>query len=139
MLKLNRLPNVQTVGYIDTQGGKRDREIVRAEMEIYAGWNKSKIAISDVFFDRIPFQESEDGEGVAEAYLKNITATARRTPGFLEPTIVVQNPGSIPDANFKTSGADVTVVFEGAYAGVPKRDAAGKKLAELGGKRKEAC
>lgn len=107
--RLNTLPNVQTIGYVDTAYGTRDNETVRKEIATYAGWNNSGIAISGVFFDHTPAEDVGD----ARVYMKNVSATVRHSEGFLEPTIVVHNPAKVPAENMTNYHADMTVVFDG--------------------------
>ncbi|KAF2451677.1 hypothetical protein P171DRAFT_376037 [Karstenula rhodostoma CBS 690.94] len=129
--RLNTLPNVQAIGYVDTDYGSRDGEKVRKEISTYAGWNNTDLAISGIFFDHTPAEDVDD----ARIYLKNVSATVRHTEGFLEPTIVVHNPGKVPAANMTNYHADVTVVFEGAYKDMLTRDETKAQLRELGGSR----
>jgi hypothetical protein len=129
--RLNTLPNAQTIGYVDTAYGSRDGEKVRKDIATYAGWNNTRIALSGIFFDHTPAEDVDD----ARIYLKNISATVRHTEGFLEPTIVVHNPGRMPDVNLTKYHADVTVVFEGELKDMPSRDETRTKLRDLGGGR----
>ncbi|KAJ4351538.1 uncharacterized protein N0V89_006881 [Didymosphaeria variabile] len=131
--RLHTLPNAQTIGYIDIAYGSRDREKVLGEIAIYAGWNNTNIAISGIFFDHTPVEDIDD----ARAYLKNVSATVRHSEGFLEPTLVVHNPGKMPDANMTNYHADITVVYEGEYKGMPARDELKTKLWELDGRRED--
>ncbi|KAJ4301503.1 hypothetical protein N0V90_003595 [Kalmusia sp. IMI 367209] len=131
--RLSTLPNVQTIGYIDTAYGARDVEIVRKEIATYAGWNNSNIAISGIFFDHTPTEDVDD----ARAYLKNVSATVRHSDGFLDPRMVIHNAGRLPDVNMASYRADVTVVFEGEYKDVPKRGELRGKLRDLHGRRED--
>lgn len=132
--KLNKIPNVRTVGYIDTKNGNRENTTVREEIATYAGWNNTDgLAIHGIFFDRTPSQDVDDARG----YLKNISAKVRHSEGFLEPKLVIHNPGVVPNASLASYRADITVVFEGAYEELPKRDDMKAKLSELQGRRDE--
>ncbi|KAL1593250.1 hypothetical protein SLS60_010858 [Paraconiothyrium brasiliense] len=131
--RLNTLPNAHTIGYIDTAYGSRDSDKVRKDIATYAGWNNSNIAISGIFFDHTPAEDVDD----SRAYLKNVSATVRHSEGFLEPTLVVHNPGKMPDANMTSYHADVTVVYEGEYKEMPARDEIKAKLCELHGRRED--
>lgn len=131
--RLNKMPNVQAIGYIDTVYGSRNNETVRKEIATYAGWNKSGIAISGIFFDHTPAEDVND----ARAYLKNVSATVRHSEGFLDPKIVVHNPGKVPDANMTSYRADVTVVFEGELKDMPERGDMREKLRDLKGRRED--
>ncbi|KAK7187612.1 hypothetical protein DPSP01_003706 [Paraphaeosphaeria sporulosa] len=131
--RLNMLPNVQAIGYVDTEYGSRDGEKVRKDIATYAGWNNTDLGISGIFFDHTPAEDVND----ARIYLKNVSATVRHTEGFLEPTIVVHNPGKVPNANMTNYQADVTVVFEGEYKSMPPREETKAKLRDLGGRRQD--
>ncbi|KAF1955909.1 hypothetical protein CC80DRAFT_526036 [Byssothecium circinans] len=141
--RLNKFSNVQTVGYIDTERGARSNVTVFKEVETYAGWNQSKIAVSGIFFDRTPFEEWEregnntSDEGTAKEYLRNITEAVRHAEGFLRRKVVIHSPGSVPNVNLTSAHADVTVVFEGAYAEIPARGWMREKLVSLGKRREE--
>ena len=131
--RLNRLPNVQTIGYVDTAYGSRDNETVRKEIVTYAGWNNSGIAISGIFFDHTPAEDMNN----ARAYLKNVSVTVRHSEGFLEPSLVVHNPGKVPEKNMKSYHADVTVVFDGEFKDMPERKELKAKLRDLNGRRED--
>jgi hypothetical protein len=131
--KLNVFGNVQTVGYIDTVGGTRDNTTVRKEVATYAGWNKSGIAIHGIYFDHTPSSNTDN----EREYLKNITAMVRDAKGFLEPSVVVHNPGVVPDVNLTAYHADVTVVFESEYKDLSPRHGMHEKLKRLGGRRED--
>ena len=131
--RLNTLSNVQAIGYVDTDYASRDREAVLKDIAIYAGWNKSDIAISGIFFDRTPSEDVND----ARAYLKNVSATVRHSEGFLNPAIVVHNSGKIPNENITGYHVDVTVVFDGEYDNLPSQKAFKAKLRGLKGRRED--
>lgn len=131
--KLSVFPNVQTVGYIDTEKGSRDDSLVRQQIATYAGWNKSEIALSGIFFDHTP--SSDIGE--ARGYLKNISATVRHSEGFVGEALVIHNPGVVPDEEMTRYRADVTVVFQGAYREMPTMGDMKGKLRGLSGRRED--
>ncbi|KAF2645201.1 hypothetical protein P280DRAFT_360715, partial [Massarina eburnea CBS 473.64] len=145
--RLNKLSNVQTVGYIDTERGTRDSAAVRKEIETYAGWNQSKIAISGIFFNNTPYEEWEHGQrkrgahtmwsGTAESYLQNVTATVRQAQGLLEPKLVLHSPGRVPQVSLTSAHVDLTVVFEGTYTELPSKTSMREKLKALGGRREK--
>lgn len=112
-------PNVQTLGYIDTAGGSRDNATVRKEIETYAGWADVSKAMSlhGIYFDHTPYQ----GENDTLSYMKNITETVRSSKGFGDRTLVVQNPGRVPEASLLAFKPNITVVFEGSYADMPRK------------------
>lgn len=131
--RLNTLPNVQAIGYVDTANGTRDDEKVRKDIATYAGWNNTDIAISGIFLDHTPAEDIGD----ARIYLKNVSATVRHSGGFLEPTIVVHNPGKVPNANMTNYHADITVVFEGEFKDMPPREEFKTNLRKLNGARQD--
>ncbi|KAI8942631.1 hypothetical protein NX059_000685 [Plenodomus lindquistii] len=116
---LNRYPNVQTLGYIDVAGGATDNATVRKEIETYAGWSNvsSDMALAGIFFDHTPYKDDNN----TAAYLKNISTTVRNSDGFVGSTLVVHNPGRIPDASVMGSMPNLTIIFEGAYADMPRK------------------
>jgi hypothetical protein len=124
---------VQTIGYIDTEGGKRSNVSVREDITTYADWNKSEIAIHGIYFDRTPLHDEDDGR----EYLRNISATVRHEDGFLEPKLVVHGAGAVPDVDMISDRADITVVFEGPYEDLPNRKGVGRGLSALDGTRQD--
>lgn len=117
---LNKHPNVQTLGYIDTAGGAVDNATVRMEIETYAGWSNisSDLTLAGIFFDHTPYRNDND----AAAYLTNISATVRHSDGFGGDSLVVHNPGRVPDAGVMESMPNLTVIFEGAYVDMPRKE-----------------
>ncbi|KAF2688139.1 hypothetical protein K458DRAFT_440834 [Lentithecium fluviatile CBS 122367] len=122
-----------TIGYIDTEGRKRDNASVREDIARNAGWSNSEIAIHGIYFNHTP---TSDVDG-ARTYLKNFGTTVRHEEGFLEPKVVVHNPGMVPDANMTSYHADITVVFESEYRDLPNRKDVREKLKTLGGRRED--
>lgn len=106
---------------------------MRRDIATYAGWNKTDIPLSGIFFDHTPAEDIND----ARIYLKNVSATVRHTEGFLEPAIVVHNPGKVPNVTMTNYHADVTVVFEGEYKDLPPRKETKAKLRGLDGSRQD--
>ena len=105
---------------------------MRDEIATYAGWSKSEIAIHGIYFDKTPAEDVGD----ARTYLKNISAAVRHE-GFLEPRLVVHNPGTVPNVNLTSYPADVTVVFEGEYKNMPKKEEMRAKLQALEHRRED--
>jgi hypothetical protein len=124
---------VQTVGYIDTEGGKRSNVSVREDIMTYAGWNNSGIAIHGIYFDRTPLHDDDD----SREYLKNVSATVRHEEGFFEPKLVVHGAGAVPDVDMMSDRADITVVFEGRYEDLPDRKNMSRELKALDGTRQD--
>lgn len=60
--KLNRYPNVRTVGYIPTDYGNRPVSDVLRDIATYAGWstNATGVAMHGIFFDEAPHEYSAD-------------------------------------------------------------------------------
>lgn len=86
---------------------------------MYSGWSKFQdLKLNGIFFDRTPYKD----EGDASEYLRNISATVRHSEGFLEPRLVVHNPGCVPDFGLIQYRVDMVVLFEGAYSDVPSRE-----------------
>lgn len=131
--RLNTLPNVQTIGYIDTAYGSRDGDKVRTEIATYAGWNNTEIPMSGIYFDHTPAKDVND----TRQYLRNVSATVRHSDGFRQPSIVVHNPGRVPDPSMTSYHADLTVVFEGEYSDMPMRNGTKTSLQGLSGRRED--
>lgn len=130
--RLNRLPNVKTVGYVGTKGGTRENKTVNDEIETYAGWSrKSGLGLHGIFFDQTPIVDSME----MRHYLKNISATVKHSKAFLEPKMVIHNPGKIPNANLTGPYVDITIVFEGECADIPKHEVMKPELAKLPARR----
>ncbi|CAO2654975.1 Nn.00g117080.m01.CDS01 [Neocucurbitaria sp. VM-36] len=112
--------NVKTLGYIDTAGGTRDNATIRSEIATYSGWAKvsDKLAINGIYFDHTPWKYADD----VRAYLKNISATVRHSEGFGDEAMVVHNPGRVPDEGLMAYKPDLTVVFEGVYEDMPRKN-----------------
>ncbi|KAA8622738.1 spherulin 4-like cell surface protein [Pyrenophora tritici-repentis] len=55
---LSKYENIRILGYIDTDGGKRDNATIRQEIAVYVGWhNISKsLTLSGIYFDRTPYK-----------------------------------------------------------------------------------
>ncbi|KAF1362960.1 hypothetical protein EJ07DRAFT_106314 [Lizonia empirigonia] len=116
---LEVFPHVQTLGYIRTDSGARDNATVRSDIAIYSGWSKFQdLRLNGIFFDQTPYKD----EGNACEYLRNISATVRHSEGFLEPKLVVHNPGRVPDIGMVRYRADMIIVFEGTYSDLPSRN-----------------
>jgi hypothetical protein len=112
-------PHVQTLGYIRTDGGTRDNATVHADIATYSGWSEFQdLKLNGIFFDETPYKN----EGNMCEYLRNISAAVRHSKGFLEPKLVVHNPGHVPDAAMVRYRTDMIVVFEGEYSELPSRE-----------------
>lgn len=121
-------PHVQTLGYIRTDHGARDNATVRAEIATYSGWSKFQdLRLGGIFFDQTPCKD----EGNASEYLRNISATVRHSKGFLDPKLVVHNPGCVPDVGLLRYRTDLIVIFEGKFSDLPSRKQLKNSVAEL--------
>jgi hypothetical protein len=131
--RINMYPNVQTLGYINTYNGALANATVRSQIATYALWSNvtEDLALHGVYFDRTPWRD--EGDGVAKAYMQNVSAVARRIGGWAmdQQGMVVYNPGRVPDANMMAYAPDITVVFEGAYSDVPKKEEMSAQLAAV--------
>jgi hypothetical protein len=128
------LSNIKTVGYIDTARRSRANTVVITEIETYAGWSqKSGLTVDGIFFDQTPTRGSND----TEYYTRNISGTVKHSSGFLEPRLVIQNSGQVPDASLLNAYIDLTVVFEGAYENIPAREQMKASLGRLPGSRQD--
>lgn len=134
---LNKYSNVQTLGYIDTARGAVDNATVRKEIETYAGWSNvsSDLTLAGIFFDQTPYKM--DNESVAYRYLTNISAIVRHSDGFGGNSLVVHNPGRVPDASLMGSMPNLTVIFEGEYVNMPRKENLNSKLDGLRQNRKD--
>lgn len=134
---INIYPNVQTLGYINTANGTIANATVRAQIATYAGWKKvsAGMALRGIYFDHTPWQN--DHHGIAEAYLRNVSAAVKHTDGWNGggEGVVVHNPGHIPDAGLMVDQPDITVVYEGTYDDMPERKTLHEELAAVEGKR----
>ncbi|KAF2738915.1 hypothetical protein EJ04DRAFT_583270 [Polyplosphaeria fusca] len=134
--RLNGNDRVRTLGYIDVAHGNRTNTSVFADIDTYAGWSKQdRFGVHGIFFDRTPAGDDDDGDAEQIAYLRNITRYARNATGLLEPKVVAFNVGSVPSRNVSSIGADLTVVYEGAYGGVPGHGEVQGQLRNRTGKR----
>lgn len=118
---LHRHQNVQVLGYIDTVGGKRNQSLVRAAIDRYAGWfNQSdEFGLHGVYFDHTPWKYDNE----TQVYLRNISSVVRHAKGFHEGALVAHNPGRVPDEKVMASlQPNITVVYAGAYADMPRGD-----------------
>jgi hypothetical protein len=131
--RLNKFQNVQTLGYINTDGRKTDNATARTEIATYAGWSNvsQNLGLSGIYFDQTPYQDEND----VRAYPRNISTTVRQSDGFGRMPLVVHNPGRVPDKEYITHEADITIVFEGAYAARSSRKELHSRLVPSRGTR----
>jgi hypothetical protein len=139
--RLNIYPNVRILGYINTLGATLPNPTVRAQIATYALWSNvtHELALHGIFFDQTPWRD--DGSGDAREYMRNVSDTAKRSAGWAgeHEGVVVYNPGRVPEIDLMAYKPDVTVVFEGRYVDVPKREELAAKLqAAMGGRESYA-
>lgn len=92
---------VRTIGYVDTDYGRRDPAVITDEVARYARW----YGITGVFMDQVSASLA-DLDHYAGCVLAARTAGAQ---------LVVLNPGTEPHPGY-VDLADVTVTFEGSWA-----------------------
>lgn len=126
MKVLHRHQNVQALGYIETAGGSRNPSLIRAEIDLYAGWfNRStELGLHGIYFDHTPAKS----DNYTQSYLANISNIVRQTEGFQDGVLVAHSPGCVPERELTTaSQPNMTVIYEGVYDNMPR----GEKLHEM--------
>lgn len=113
--KLNAYGNVQTVGYVSTDYTKRNLSLVLQDIGTYSAWSQNITApglgMNGIFLDETPSQYDE----ASAEYYETIESAVRSSDGLGINPLIIQNPGTLPDARFLSS-CDVSVVFEGTYS-----------------------
>ncbi|KAL9124860.1 MAG: hypothetical protein Q9175_008166 [Cornicularia normoerica] len=115
--ELNSYPNVQTLGYVDTNFTHRAYSAVVSDINAYATWQsytEANISIAGIFFDDVNNTAVSHASTAVATYMHNASAYAyANVPSDVTP--VVFNPGSLaPTALF--SYCDTMVEFENALA-----------------------
>ncbi|KAL9066389.1 MAG: hypothetical protein Q9161_007608 [Pseudevernia consocians] len=110
---LNSYPNVQTLGYVDTDFTHRAYSAVVSDIDTYASWSgytSANISIAGIFFDDV----NNTASNAVNTYMRNASAYAyANVPSDITP--VVFNPGSLaPTTLF--SYCDTMVEFENALS-----------------------
>ena len=108
---LNALPNVRTLGYVDTAYAKRDINLVNQDIDKYANWasfTDGNITVHGIFFDDV---SSTDSQSIYHYYerLGDYTHTHDHDIPY-----VIFNPGTTAPAQL-FSYCDTMVEFEGPY------------------------
>ena len=108
---LNALPNVRTLGYVDTGYAKRDIKLVNKDIDTYANWASFKdgnITVHGIFFDKVA---TTDSQSVYHYYerLGDYTHTHDNNIPY-----VIFNPGTTAPAQL-FSYCDTMVEFEGPF------------------------
>ncbi|EPS36433.1 hypothetical protein H072_10024 [Dactylellina haptotyla CBS 200.50] len=107
--RLSAAPNVDTVGYVFTDYGRRSIADVEADVAKYAGWG----LLNGIFFDETP-QGHNQTINDPVAYLTTITNKVRSTNAFRGPeSLVIHNPGT-PSLNPEVLGLgqNFTIIIE---------------------------
>jgi hypothetical protein len=134
---INVLPNVHTLGYINTDRGALPNATVRAQIATYAGWKNVGAGLRGIYLDHTPWKA--DAEGLMKAYLRNADMTVKLSGGWngQGQGLVVHNPGRIPDSELMAVKPDITVIYEGTYELMPEREDLHGNLTALGGGRED--
>lgn len=116
LLKLNKYPNVQTLGYVRTGYGSQPEQTVKDEISQYASWwngadPDNNFGIDGIFFDET--KATADNYG----YMTRLAGHAYNANPSPD-TQVVFNPGAKPEDERWYHIADQIVVFECAEGGV---------------------
>jgi len=110
---LNNHSNVQTLGYVPTSWGNRDKTAVESDLMCYAAWTNftaANIAVQGIFFDEAPSVMSND----TLEYMSTISSYARAVLGPGRGHITF-NPGVVVDPAFYNI-ADTVVIFENSWS-----------------------
>ncbi|KAH7159651.1 Spherulation-specific family 4 [Dactylonectria estremocensis] len=105
--RLNAIPNVHSLGYVHCTYGTRSVDAIRADIDIYLGWNDT-FQIDGIFFDETPSDPSSGLE-----FMNTVSNHTRSTwqRSLDRPGRVCLNPGVVVDRAF-FDAADWVVVFE---------------------------
>jgi len=113
--RLNTFSNVRTVGYVSTDYLARDPGAILRDIEVYSAWSENatvhNMGVKGIFLDETPAIYDDDS---AEA-LESVAASIRSATGFGSNSLIVHNPGMIPDARYMEF-SNLSVVFEGTYS-----------------------
>ncbi|KAF2439262.1 hypothetical protein P171DRAFT_525774 [Karstenula rhodostoma CBS 690.94] len=111
--QLNALPNIQTVGYVDTAqvnvpGGPYTIEKIGKDIATYA--NEPSIDLQGIFFDDVNNVYSDS----VELLLEQAVNQTKAAEGLGNPRTTIINPGTRP--NFVTPNVDISLSFESPWA-----------------------
>ncbi|RKF53105.1 spherulin domain protein [Golovinomyces cichoracearum] len=116
--KLNSFANVQTVGYVSTNWAKRDLELVLGDVTIYSNWSKKHrnesipdLGVRGIFLDETPGCYTDTGA----KFFKQIALFIRSEEIFGPNSLIIHNPGLIPDSRYMKY-CDISVIFEESYS-----------------------
>lgn len=89
--KLNAYANVQTVGYVRTDYGKRPIDDVLGDVDKYASWTwkTPELAMHGIFFDESPhWYETQHEYAEAGRFVKTINQAVKSARGILSDKMV---------------------------------------------------
>lgn len=107
---LNSHSNVETLGYVYVNYGKRAIPAVEADIARYAGWSdyaEGDIHVEGIFFDETPSAPE------SLAYMKSVAAYTKNTLRDGNRTVIM-NPGTTPNPSYYNI-ADYISAYEAAY------------------------
>ncbi|KAK6362657.1 hypothetical protein TWF730_000112 [Orbilia blumenaviensis] len=111
ILRLNAAYNVNVVGYVFTDYGRRNIAEVETDIAKYASWG----LFAGIFFDETP-QGDNQSLSHSITYLKSITNNVRKTPGFIrQKTTVIHNPGTTVNSELLDLGQNITIIVEDTF------------------------
>ncbi|KAB8201495.1 Spherulation-specific family 4 [Aspergillus parasiticus] len=114
--RLNRYANVVTVGYIAINYCKKPLQEALEEVQTYATWAddyvRTGLGVGGIFLDETPNLSSPE----AVEYLSILQDRIKSTPGLLGNRLVIQNPGTPPDAPLANIGPDLILTCEEPYS-----------------------
>ncbi|KAI5367116.1 Putative Spherulation-specific family 4 [Septoria linicola] len=114
--KLNARSNCTVVGYVRVDYCNRDVAEVLADLRRYAKWPDDTgvkgLHISGIFFDETPNETSQ----FKATYLQKINQEVKNADGILGESLIIHNPGTLPDPQLTSKRPEITVVFEESYA-----------------------
>ena len=113
--RLNSYSNTQLLGYVSTDWGRRDFELVKTDIDAYAAWAaypEANLHIDGIFFDETP---ARDEDPHVTEHIRRLADHARSTlppqTGRGPTPHVTFNPG-IPAATTFYNMADTVIAFE---------------------------
>lgn len=132
--RLNAYEHVQILGYVDVEQGARKNESIFDDIRTYGEWSKKgHFIVHGIFLDHAPFENIK----AHLHYMRNITKFVRNTKGLPGPCMIALNPGRLPKDNLTAVdfGANMTIIYEGPYDGIPKFEALKTELCNVTGMR----
>jgi Spherulation-specific family 4 len=102
-----RQSGAKVVGYVYTQFGSRDPQLVKTDIDNFKNW----FAVDGIFVDNVAWEPEKVG------YYRDLHDYIKSTPGGF----IVGNPGLVPDRQYMDT-SDIMVVFEGTYDSYVSRE-----------------